>query len=121
MRDCVKTRIRDAFIPSPLTTLLLSQNEIRLTWHSLFPVNLYSANHAVSEAFIKLTVQCAATSSRALKVSCLVGNSRALSPFGRQVQYLPFSSPLEVPWPPNIPENITHDTETTLAHPHDVL
>lgn len=47
MRACVKTLIQDAFIPSPLTTLLLSQNEIRLIWHSLFHVNLYSVYHAM--------------------------------------------------------------------------
>lgn len=47
MRDCIKSLIWGAFIPSPLTTLLLSQNEIRLTWHNLFPVNSHSTHDSV--------------------------------------------------------------------------
>lgn len=46
-RDCIRSLIWGVFIPSPLTTLLLSQNEIRLTRHNLFPVNSYSTHDTV--------------------------------------------------------------------------
>lgn len=47
MRDCIRSLTWGVFIPSPLTTLLLSQNEIRLTRHNLFPVNSYSTHDTV--------------------------------------------------------------------------
>lgn len=55
MRDCNKlwpNLTQDAFIPSSLASLLLSQNEIGLTQHSLFQVNLYRQGASHYDAVI---------------------------------------------------------------------
>lgn len=51
-----------------------------------------------------------------LRVSCLAGSSRGLPPLGREVQYLPSSSLLEIPWPSGALESITHGAKITMAH-----
>lgn len=56
-----------------------------------------------------------------VRVSCPAGSSRGLSPLGREVQCLPSSSLLEIPWPPGALENITHGAEITMAHPLNAL
>lgn len=73
------------------------------------------------QSFVKLTRQCVAIALGALKVSCLAGSIRGLSPLGREVQYLPSSSLLEIPWPSGALENITHGAEITMAHPLNAL
>lgn len=67
------------------------------------------------QSSVKLTGQCVAIASSALKVSCLAGNSRGLSPLGRE------SRVLGIPWPPGALENITHGVEITMAHPLNAL
>lgn len=118
--NCNKTLTQDTFIPPPLATLLLSQNEIRLTQHSLFPVNLYRQGASHYDPVICKT-------DRAVCDNCIQCTGGELpgwqfqKSLGREVQYLPSSSLLEIPWPPGGLENITHGAEITMAHPLNPL
>lgn len=117
-----KTLTQDIVIPSPLATLLFSQNEIRLTQHSLFPVNLYRQGASHHDPVVCKTDRAACGNC----IECTEGElpgwqfHRPVS-FGKGVQYLAASSPLEIPWLPGALENITHGAEITMAHPLNAL